>query len=247
MRRRLARVRDAELAPGRALPFRLALKMAAGLVLSAFACPSHAAGFGDYHPAETYAAMSVRSFYIPMRDGVRLAVRLYLPAAGGEAPALGRFPVIWHGSLDIADTGPGSAPLPTGVRFGAEPPAVDPRWENARDLSSLARHGYAVAVVARRGSGASFGRRRICNALGPVESPRVPGAAWLEHRRCAHNCTCHLFSDSVERRAQLAAASRRWSSHVVRPLRAAKATDTFCFSAQRRSVPRRVRQAMVWS
>ena len=139
------------------LPFLIAIVLA----LSAWATarPGRAAGFGDYHPVPSYDGAAVSSFYLPMRDGVRIAVRLYRPAKGGVASP-GRFPVIWHGSLDIADTGPHATPVPTGVRFGTEPAAADPSWENARDLSSLTRHGYVVAVVARRGSGASFGRRR---------------------------------------------------------------------------------------
>ena len=35
------------------------------------------------------------SFYLPIRDGVRLAVDLYRPGVGNH-PADGRFPVIWH-------------------------------------------------------------------------------------------------------------------------------------------------------
>jgi uncharacterized protein len=130
-----------------------------GLTGSGWRTPAAAAPFADYHPAPQFSGALASSFYLPMRDGVRLAVRLYRPTEHGQL-APGRFPVIWHGTLDIGDSGPGAHSIPTGVRFGTEPAPEQPRWEPARDLSSLTRHGYAVAIVARRGSGASFGRRR---------------------------------------------------------------------------------------
>jgi putative CocE/NonD family hydrolase len=90
--------------------------------------------FGNYHPAVLYPETVSQSFYLPMRDGVRLAVEITRPAQGGKALA-GRFPVIWHAALDIGDGG-------------------------GPKIRDFAKYGYVVAVVARRGNGASFGVRR---------------------------------------------------------------------------------------
>lgn len=100
--------------------------------------PAQPAEFGLYKPAPQFDEAETTSFYVPMRDGVRIAVSIHRPARGGKA-AEGRFPVIWHNTLaiDPAGTGKPKAGLP-----------------------ELTRHGYVVAVVARRGNGASFGARR---------------------------------------------------------------------------------------
>ncbi len=102
-----------------------------------------AKGFGAYKPAQPYSEQVVTSFYLPMRDGTRIAVSLHRPARGGKAVE-GRFPVIWHHTLDIQ--GPGARGGPVGPE--------------TRELSQMTYNGYVVAVVARRGAGASFGVRR---------------------------------------------------------------------------------------
>lgn len=115
------------------------------VMMSAPPAPAESAkvGFGEYAPSESYDEQHVSSFYLPMRDGIRLAVTLYRPAAGGEA-AEGRFPAIFHHTIDRRTRdesvgGPGSS-------FASIP--------------TLTRFGYVVAVVERRGNGASFGARR---------------------------------------------------------------------------------------
>lgn len=113
----------------------LALILAApGAVIGAARQPPPA-GFGAYKPVAGYSESVTTSFYVPMRDGTRIAMSLIRPAIGGKA-APGRFPVIWHATLDIGTSG-GSGLLP-----------------------GLARQGYNVVIVARRGNGASFGVRR---------------------------------------------------------------------------------------
>lgn len=116
------------------------------------------AGLGQYRIDEPHVFTQAvrRSVYIPMRDGVRLAVDVYVPAVDG-VQAKGRFPTV------IEYTRYGRArPLPDGgtVRW-ADAPA------NARGLLQvpanptgpllLLAYGYAVAVIDMRGSGASFG------------------------------------------------------------------------------------------
>lgn len=107
-------------------------------VLLILAPSATAAAFGAYHPAPKYDEEVVTSLYLPMRDGTRIAVSLHRPSKDGK-PVEARLPVIWHNTLaiDAARTGPPSPGLPT-----------------------LTRQGYVVAVVARRGNGASFGIRR---------------------------------------------------------------------------------------
>ena len=102
-----------------------------------------AKGFGVYRPAQPYSEQVVTSFYLPMRDGTRIAVSLHRPARNGQAVA-GRFPVIWHHTLDIQ--GPGAKGGPVGPE--------------TRDLTQMTYNGYVVAIVARRGAAASFGVRR---------------------------------------------------------------------------------------
>ena len=57
--------------------------------------------FGHYqgYSAPLYPDQIKSSFYLPMRDGVRLAVDLYLPGVGGKT-APGQFPVVWHHSFE---------------------------------------------------------------------------------------------------------------------------------------------------
>jgi predicted acyl esterase len=102
------------------------------------------ARFGHYKPAPQFDEQVSRSFYLPMRDGTRLAVLVSRPARGGKAVE-GRFPVIWHHSLSATQ----------------EPnDGTGPRAAGFRSIPELTRHGYVVVQVARRGNGQSFGTRR---------------------------------------------------------------------------------------
>src|SRR3954468_18296502 len=132
----------------RKLPFAkiaaaFALLLGFGGEASAQAPATSPAKFGEYRPAQLYPEQVVTSFYLPMRDGGRLAVSLHRPAKDGK-PVDGKFPVIWHHTLDIQGAGARGGPV------GSE----------TRDLTTLIYNGYVVAVVARRGAGASFGTRR---------------------------------------------------------------------------------------
>ncbi|CAN5904371.1 CocE/NonD family hydrolase [soil metagenome] len=110
----------------------------AAAALLTLGSPAAAAAFGAYRPAPTYDEEVVTSFYLPLRDGTRIAVSLHRPSRDGKAVEA-RLPVIWHNTLAIDAAGTG---------------------EPAPGLASLTRQGYVVAVVARRGNGASFGTRR---------------------------------------------------------------------------------------
>jgi uncharacterized protein len=117
---------------------------AAALPTGARATPAASASFGHYQPPKQYTTRVSHSFYLPMRDGTRIAMRVTQPAVEGK-PAPGRFPVIWHGNLLITEwsTPPGS-----------------PRANGYGSMSQLTDGGYVIVQVARRGNGQSFGARR---------------------------------------------------------------------------------------
>jgi uncharacterized protein len=101
--------------------------------------------FRDYEGSANviYPEQIRTSFYLPMRDGVRLAVDLYRPAVGGKAVET-KLPVVWHHTFDRQS----SRSSTTGGLFSSQ---------------NLTKYGYVVAVVERRGLGASFGARRGYN------------------------------------------------------------------------------------
>lgn len=107
--------------------------------------PAKESAFGIYRgfSAAVYPDQVKTSFYLPMRDGVRLAVDLYRPAAGSQ-PAEGKFPVVWHHTLD---------------RRAVSQPSASAAFA----IPELTKYGYVVALVERRGMAASFGVRRGYN------------------------------------------------------------------------------------
>ncbi len=125
----------------------------AALIVSLMAAPSAAAAqaapdsgwwttrTNPTAPAPTHHGTVRRSLYVPMRDGVRLAVDLFLPAdlaAGTRLPALveqTRYQRSYKWAADSLDR------VPSGLAWFVE-------------------RGYAFLIVDVRGSGASFGRRR---------------------------------------------------------------------------------------
>ncbi len=100
--------------------------------------------FGHYQPPRQFTGQVTQSFYLPMRDGTRLAVLVARPAVDGKAVD-GRFPVIWHHTLSATQQ-PGDGVGPRAGGFSAMPGLTD--------------HGYVVVQVARRGNGQSFGTMR---------------------------------------------------------------------------------------
>lgn len=100
-------------------------------------------------PALSQSAPDVvrTSFYVPVRDGTRLAVNIYRPAHGAR-PVAGRLPVIF-------------AFTPYRARFRNADGQIEEAALNDRlALRSLIAAGYVVAVADIRGKGASFGHRR---------------------------------------------------------------------------------------
>lgn len=103
-----------------------------------------AASFGHYAVAPAYDGVDSKSFYVTMRDGVKLAVRVDRPTRGGQVEAA-KLPVIWHHSLSV------SQQLADGVGEGISA---------TREFPKLVRYGYVIVQVARRGNGQSFGAMR---------------------------------------------------------------------------------------
>jgi len=117
------------------------------VTLAAGAAAQSGSTFGSYEPAPQFTAHVSSTLYLPMRDGVRLAMRITRPAQAGQAAA-GRFPILWQHALTIT-----------------ERPNSTERLKNAglEQLPALTAYGYIVVQVARRGNGQSFGIRRGYN------------------------------------------------------------------------------------
>jgi putative CocE/NonD family hydrolase len=100
--------------------------------------------FGEYrgYSKPVYDGWKRSSFYIPARDGTRLAVDLFLPTRDGRI-ASEPFPVLWTANRYRRAV----------VEDGKLYTILDVfPW-----LQELLRHGYVVAAVDVRGSGSSFG------------------------------------------------------------------------------------------
>ncbi len=115
------------------------------------ALAQEASSFGRHAPALQYKDAIVTSEYVTMRDGVRIAVSVTRPAIDGK-PSPGKFPVVWTGSLDIR------SPYKTGPIVAED--GTFSAFRNAYGIGSIVGHGYVLVTAARRGSGASFGKRR---------------------------------------------------------------------------------------
>lgn len=106
--------------------------------------PQRVSRFGEYkgYSQPVYDGWERTSFHIPARDGTRLAMDLFRPTRGGK-PATERLPVVWTAHRyrrAVIDEGRLYTILDG---YG---------W-----MADLVRHGYVVAAVDVRGSGASFG------------------------------------------------------------------------------------------
>jgi hypothetical protein len=114
--------------------------------------------------AEQYGLIVVKDVMVPMRDGVKLATDLYLPASNG-AIAQGKFPV-----------------LVVRTPYGKNPPAARPNElpveEKELDAASnFAKHGYVVVVQDVRGRFGSEGKFDFAVNEGPDGYDTVEWAA----------------------------------------------------------------------
>jgi putative CocE/NonD family hydrolase len=104
--------------------------------------------FGTYRgPAAQYEGTTTQSLFITMRDGVRLAAEVVLPAnlpPGTKIPALLSQTRYWR-AMELR------APF----KWFLSPQALDPDFKDFQPF--FASHGYALVIVDVRGTGASFG------------------------------------------------------------------------------------------
>lgn len=129
------------------------LGITAGILVLAVAVVIAVAGLLYTMKAPVRTAGGMRqhtSLYIPMSDGVRIAVDVWLPkdlAAGGRVPVLIEGTPYWRGGT-LTFIGKAAAEL------GLFDPAPS-------DIARVTAHGYAVLSVDTRGTGASFGHQDI--------------------------------------------------------------------------------------
>jgi putative CocE/NonD family hydrolase len=124
----------------------VAATLAAVLVLrcTSAAADGRVSKFGEYagYSEPRYTEWVRTSHYIAVRDGTKLAADIFRPAVNGK-PAAERLPVVWtHTRYQRSHS-----------RDGKLETLVD----RSPRLRLLLEHGYVVAVVDVRGSGASFG------------------------------------------------------------------------------------------
>jgi len=103
--------------------------------------------FGKYegYSEARFNQWVLSSQYVEMRDGTKLAVDVVRPSLDGTSATNEKLPVVWTHSRYHRN-------------FQAQAPRLKSMVDAMPDLQRLVRHGYAVASVGVRGSGASFGR-----------------------------------------------------------------------------------------
>ena len=100
------------------------------------------------------------SFYLPMRDGCRIAIDLLHPTRDGERVA-GRLPTVLHATpyrraFEISG-GAGTAARYARELRGMEPGELVTQYEERPIARELIQRGYHFASIDIRGTGASFG------------------------------------------------------------------------------------------
>ena len=108
---------------------------------------SEHAGFGAYTREATYDGANRYSVYVPMPDGVRVAVDYFIPTSEG-VEATEPLPTILHYTRYIRAVEYQTEDGDTGISSQAERDPI---------LQHMLHRGYTVAVADARGTGASFG------------------------------------------------------------------------------------------
>ena len=111
-------------------------RLATTLLLGALCAVAPAAAAQQPLPAPSYPAVASQEAMVPMDDGVRLGVTLYMPSAGGNTPAPGPFPVV----LSMTPYG-----------------RTNPAFSSKAVAEIFARRGIAFAEADIRGAGGSEG------------------------------------------------------------------------------------------
>src|SRR5678809_638605 len=116
---------------------RFALILLAGTLSAAVSKPGEYSGFSE----PLYTEWVRSSQYIPMRDGVKLAIDIYRPAVNGKAVDI-RYPVLWEATTARGTMGQNGS-MNLSVTRGV----------NGDRMVDLTHYGYVVAEVDRRGLG----------------------------------------------------------------------------------------------
>ena len=178
-----------------------ALALGAGAFSSASAA-GRVSALGVYqgYSTEAYDGWVRTAVYVPVRDGVRLAVDIYRPTKGGVLHK-GRLPVVWQPKRYQRAIGQPDGAIRTVM--GARPDDVFAyAYATAQNL---VRHGYIIASVDRRGSGASFGTRS--EAADPIDAPDgYDITEWLAKQPWSDG-KIGMFGASYEGEMQLRVAS----------------------------------------
>jgi len=166
----------------------IAAAVIAVLLAPAFAqSPAKVSRPGQYtgYSMASYDGVERTSFYVPMRDGVKLAVDLYRPTKGG-AVASEKLPVIWsHTPYN---------------RRGRTTPE-----------EALIKHGYNVAVVDFRGVYASYGANKGYNRgewIDPAKNDAYDVTEWFAKQPYS-NGNIGMWGCSAVGGSQMQAATTR--------------------------------------
>jgi putative CocE/NonD family hydrolase len=104
--------------------------------------------FGSYEPpSAAYEGATTQAIFIPMRDGVKLAAEVVLPAnlsPDAKIPTLLSQTRYWRAMA-----------LRSPFKYLLQPEALDPYFADLQPF--FARHGYAIVILDVRGTGASSG------------------------------------------------------------------------------------------
>ncbi len=131
-----------------------ALLAAVGGAPSMGAAARRRSSFGEYagYSEEKYDGWVRTSQYVPVRDGVKLAVDVYRPTQAGRLHE-GPLPVVWQAKrYQRAIVKPDGSLV--GAMAGQSMDSITLEAANR-----LIKHGYIIVSVDRRGTGASFGSR----------------------------------------------------------------------------------------
>ena len=120
----------------------------------AVSTPSAYEGYSE----EIYDGYERTSQYLTMHDGIKVAIDIYRPTKGGvlhEEP----LPVIWTATQYRRGV----------IKPDGQKTSLNENLWFAPNVEMILRHGYIVACLDVRGSGASFGQRSLCNTTDDME------------------------------------------------------------------------------
>jgi len=187
------------------------------------AAPAKASAFGQYkgYSEALYDGSRRSTDYLTLPGGTKLAYELILPTKGGK-PAAERLPVLFkytpylrtftlfdkNGKNIIADLMALGWKERTMLRIrywlSAEGRYMDPLFRTPW-LKDMVRHGYAVIVVERPGTGASFGTWDPTHETGGKEASAIMD--WIAAQPWS-NGKIGMFGDSFQAMIQMAAAAQ---------------------------------------